>query len=182
MTQRTVLALDLATNTGWAEGEIGALPRFGSTRFAPAGSAPAAIFGGAIQWLGTRLQAFRPHVIAYEAPFAPSVMRGHTNANTARILLGLPAVMEGVSYRMGVHNLMEASVGDVRQHFIGTRRLKSAEAKRAVIQRCRDLALDVQDDNQADAVALWFFITAVLDQRTSARSSPLFIEGSNVKN
>lgn len=171
---QTILAYDLATCTGWCEGVPGGEPRYGSIRFAPAGSSTAAIFGGAIKTFVERLQAFRPRVVVFEAPFAPSVMRGKTNANTARILLGLPAILEGCCYRLGVHDLREVSVGDVRQHFLGTRKLRSAEAKRAVIERCRALGFSPTDDNAADAIAVWHYASALIDPRSAARSTPLF--------
>lgn len=155
---RVLLALDLATHTGWAEGTLGDTPRFGSIRFADVGSGRPAMFSGAFKWIGTRLQAFRPHVIAYENPFAPSVMKGHTNRSTALVLLGLPAVMQAVGYTMGIYSFCGCKPQTVRQYFINQGRLPSAEAKRAVMQRCRELGHEVKNDNEADALALWYYV------------------------
>ena len=41
-----ILALDLATTFGWAEGGIDGTPRYGSERFAPAGADRAAVLFG----------------------------------------------------------------------------------------------------------------------------------------
>lgn len=159
---RVLLALDLATHTGFAEGTIGDTPRFGSIRFAPSGSGRPALFGGAVSWIGTMMQGFRPQIIAYENPFAPSVMRGHTNRSTALVLLGLPAIIQGIGYRMGVFNFCGCKPETVRQYFINQKRLPRAEAKRAVMQRCRELGHDVKNDNEADALALWYYVDAML--------------------
>jgi hypothetical protein len=168
-----VLFLDLATQTGWAEGVPAGQPRYGSIRLAPQGATTSEIFGGLIRFLGQRLQAFPPSLVVFEAPMTPANMGGHTNIRTIRVLIGLVAVAEGVCNRMGVP-VKEVTVGDVRQHFIGTRRLKSAEAKRAVIKQCRMLGYDPSDDNAADALAGWHYATAILDPRTAHRSTPLF--------
>ena len=174
MTTETVLALDLATRFGWCEGEVGGKPRFGSVRCAPEGAASPAIFGGYLKWLATRFQAFRPHVVAYEAPLPPSVMRGKTNVNTTRILLGLPAITEAVCDRSGIWKVYEARVDDVRQHFLGARTIRGAEAKRAVAARCRQLGLEPPDDNAADAIALWDYVCALRNPKIAAASTPLF--------
>lgn len=176
MTDATVLCYDLATTTGWCEGVPGGEPRYGSVRFAPAGSSQAAIFAGALQVFTDRLRTFRPRTVVYEAPLAPNVMRGKTNFSTTRILLGLPAILECVCYRLGIWDVREVSVQDVRQHFLGARRPQNP--KRAVIERCRALGYEPQDDNCADAIGIWHFATALIDPRTAARSTPLFGEVS----
>jgi hypothetical protein len=173
----TVLALDLATRFGWCEGEIGGKPRFGSERCAPSGAASPAVFGGFLKWMGTRMQAFRPNVVAYEAPLAPSLMRGKTTVQTSRILLGLPAITEAVCDRVGIYTVLEARVDDVRQHFLGVRTMRGDEAKRAVMARCRQLGLDPPDDNAADAVALWDYVCAMRNPKLQALRTPLFEKG-----
>lgn len=159
---KTLLALDIATHTGWAEGDLGGVPKSGSIRFANVGDHRANTFAGAIQWLGTRLQAFRPHIIAYEKPFTPDVMRGHTNRNTALILLGLPAVIQGVAYRMGVHSLCGCAPNTIRKYFLGFKPERGANIKKLVMARCRELGHDVKNDNEADAIALWYYVDAML--------------------
>jgi hypothetical protein len=162
-----ILALDLATRFGWAEGTLGDRPISGSQRCASEGATSAEIFGGFFKWLAERMQAFRPHVLVYEAPLTPSHARGKTNINTSRILLGLPAIAEAVANRCGVP-VLEARVDDVRAHYIGERRLRGAEAKKAVILRCRQLGLQPRDDNEADALALLDYVQAIRNPRHAA--------------
>lgn len=169
----TILALDLATTFGWCEGATDRQPFYGSERFAPAGADSNAIFGGAVRWLGARLVAFKPRRIVYEAPLAPSLMRGRTNMRTARILLGLPAIIEGVAYTFGVYDVREARVADVRNHFIGSNP-RGPEGKRATVARCRQLGFSPTDDNAADAIALWHYAAAHADAAASLRQTPMF--------
>ncbi|WP_099863801.1 hypothetical protein [Pararhizobium haloflavum] len=174
----SILALDIASNCGWAEGEPGEEPRFGSVRLAPDGSSQAAIFGGMIQFLGSRLQAFRPRTIVFEAPELFRLRSGKATRHTIEVLFGLPAVMQGVAYRMGVHDLQEATSNDVRGFFIGKRNLKRAEAKREVVAACRRRGWDVKNDDEADALALWSFMSAVKvpELRLQTPKAPLFKE------
>lgn len=173
-----VLALDLARRMGWAEGHPGDVPRVGTVELAREGASHAAIHGGMIKWLGTRLLAFQPSAIVFEAPIPPPHMRGKTNFNTTRVLLGLAAVVEGVCFCKGVHNLTEASVGDVRMHLLG-RRPPAATAKQQVISRVRMLGVDTKDPDAADAAALWFYQTSIMYPRWArALDTPLFRKGS----
>lgn len=166
-----VLFLDLATTTGWCEGVPGEKPTSGTMRLAPPGSSPAAIFGGLLDWLASRLTTFRYRMIVYEAPFDPRHMK--TNINTARVLLGLPAIVEAVAHQTGNHRIKEASVHDVRQHLLG-RRPPKGEAKRVVMDRLRVLGYSPKDDNEGDAIAGWLYATALVESRIAQMTSPMF--------
>jgi hypothetical protein len=48
------------------------------------------------------------------------------------------------------------------------------QAKRETIGRCRALGIHVEDDNQADAIALWLFQCAQIRPQLGLRTSPLF--------
>jgi hypothetical protein len=166
----SVLFLDLATRTGWCEGVPGETPTSGTLRLAPAGSSPAAVYGGLVAFLGTRLTALRYRAVAYEAPMDPRHMK--TNINTARVLLGMPAIVEGLAYQTGHHRLFEANVHDVRKHLLGYRP-QAGEAKRVVMGALRQLGFDPRDDNEGDAIAGWLYACAVLSPGTAAASTPL---------
>ncbi len=152
-----ILALDIATATGVAEGAPGEQPTLRSVRFGEQGASLEASFAAAIAWTEQVLQERRPGMIVFEAPLAPSFMRGHTSANTIRKLMGLAAVITGTAHRHGFYNIREATVSDIRRHFLGRRRLRSAEAKKATIARCRELGLNPKNHNESDAAALWFY-------------------------
>ncbi len=163
-----ILCLDLATTMGWCEGLPGEKPASGTIRLAPEGSKPAAIGGGLLDWLATRLTTFRYRMIVYEAPMDPRHMK--TNINTARLLLGLPMVVEAVAYQTGHYGLREVSVNDVRKHLLGfiPRRQKGERGdgpKQAVISGLRGRGFDPADDNEADAIAAWIFVTDTIAGR-----------------
>ncbi len=162
MFQGSILALDIATNTGWAEGDPEALkPHFGSLRLAPEGSDQAALFGGMIGFLGTRFQAFRPRTVVFEAPELFRLKSGKATRKTIEVLFGLPAVASGVCSRYAIHDLQEAAPNDVRGFFIGNRNLKREQAKKAVLAECRRRGWDCANDDEADACAMWAFMAAI---------------------
>ena len=168
-----ILALDLARQMGWAEGIPGETPTYGTHKLAPEGSEPMAVFGGALDFVARRMQATRYRMLIYEAPFDPRVMGFKTNVNTARILIGLPAIVEGVAYQMGHYNIREADVNEVRFFLLGAKP-KKAEGKRLVADHLRMLGYEPQDDNASDALALWHFAASILDSRHGAKTTRLF--------
>lgn len=174
MQPKTILALDLATTTGWAEGPVGGRPIFGSIRLAPAGASQEEIFAGAIKWIGGRLMAFRPDILVFEESELFRLRSGKATKATIEVLFGLPAVIGGVAHRMGVPVIRKAMTCDVRKHFIDHARMKRIDAKAAVIAECRRRGWGVKNDDEADALALWDFMSAVVDPAQRATGMPLF--------
>lgn len=159
-----ILALDLATRFGWAEGPIGGVPRYGSERFAPAGADRAAVLAGAVRFFQRRFMAFRPAAVVFEAPLPPSFMRGHTNFNTSRTLLALPGIIEALCSINGIHRCEEAKVSDIRRFFIGGNP-RGEEGKKQTIAKLVGMGFEPQDDNAADALALWHYACAKYRER-----------------
>lgn len=171
-----ILFLDLATVTGWCEGAPGEKPISGTLRLAPEGSNNAAVFGGLIAFLGQRLTAFRYRKIVYEAPMDPRHMK--TNIKTARMLIGMPAIVEGIAHQTGHHSISEVQVQDPRKHLLGyiPRREKGGRndaQKRPVIERLTALGFDPADDNEADAIAGWLYACALVDPAKAQDVTPL---------
>jgi hypothetical protein len=123
-----VLALDLASVTGWTVGEPGGIPAHGSIRFASAGASHEAIFAKALLWMEAKLTFYQPTMIVWEAPLATSFSRGNTTNNTTTLLYGLPAIIGAVAYLRGIYDIRKADTKDVRRHFIGCNP-KRVEAK-----------------------------------------------------
>ena len=161
---QTILALDLATRFGWAEGPLGGTPRHGSERFAPAGADRAAVLAGAVRHFQRRFMAFKPAVVIFEAPLPPSFMRGHTNFNTSRTLLALPGIIEALCCINGISRCWEAKVSDIRHFFIGGNP-RGEEGKKQTIAKLVGMGFAPQDDNAADALALWHYACAQLRER-----------------
>jgi hypothetical protein len=160
---KTILALDISSTVGWAEGPVSGHPMiFGRERLAPEGAGDAAIFAGMLQFLGRRLAALKPRIIVYEAPLDPRILTKTTRA-TLRRLNGLPAVAEAIAYRMGVYDIREIETGDLKMYWHGKRNLPRAVVKPMTIRKMRALGYDVQDEDAADAIAVHRYLAAYLD-------------------
>ena len=181
-----VLALDLATVSGFAVGQLGAAPCCGSKRLASKGASHAAIFGNAIEWLIEFTREHKPNVVAIEAPLSLGAIaksrRGGwgraQNADTNLLLNGLIAIAMGVAYARGIYNINLHPVTAIRSHFIDMNVCARGEAKLYTIRKCRSLGwLEEADDDAADAAALWSLQCSLLDPRQALRVSPLFLRG-----
>jgi hypothetical protein len=172
-----ILALDLATITGWARGRVGETPTSGSIRFGTREASDGAVFGHAIGWFSKLLEAQpRPDIIVLESMLPPGAKVGHTNSSTRDRLAGLHAIVRGVAHIRGEGAIELAcySVGDIRHHFIGERSLKRAQAKQAILTRCAMLGWQAVDNNAADALAAWSFACSIIDPAQAIKVSPLF--------
>jgi crossover junction endodeoxyribonuclease RuvC len=168
-----VLALDLATLAGWAVGEPGAEPAHGSVRFASVGASHEAIFASAHKWMVEQMVLHEPEMVIWESPLPTSFRQGRSTVDTTSLLYGLPAVVGTVAYLGGVYNIRKADTKDVRLHFIGCNP-KRAKAKPMVKRQCRAMGWEVDDDNEADALATWHYMCSLLEPKLALRPTPLF--------
>ena len=151
-----VLALDLATAFGWAEGAPGETPRVGSGRFASGGSSHAAVGAGALQWFADRLAIPpKPAVVFVERIGLHSIAGGKSSFDVVYRLLGLAFMLETIAYRRGVYDVRFAKAEDVRLHFVGTKNAKGDAGKLLTQRRCDALGWTWRNPDEADALALW---------------------------
>lgn len=169
----SVLALDLASVTGWALGEPGSVPMHGSIRFARAGSSHEAMFAKAHVWMHEMCELHNPGLLVFEAPLQ-GFKGGKTTDDVTTILRGLPAIVGAVAYLRRIYDIRKADTRDVRNHFIGSNP-KRAKAKLMVIRQCRAMGWDVEDDNEADALATWHYMCSLLEPKLAMRPTPLFL-------
>lgn len=156
-----ILALDIATITGWAIGPINATaPLNGSHRIAAPGADIAYTLVKFERWLLDFLTVKTPSLVVFEAPVPRSAAHGF---QTARKLLGLIAVCELVCFRSGIQ-CREAAIQTVRKHFCGNGRAD----KEAVQAMCAARGWAFADDNAADALALWSYSAETLKRRNIA--------------
>ncbi|GGC90599.1 hypothetical protein [Chelatococcus reniformis] len=188
MTAPVVLALDLATASGWAIGPVGSRPRCGSLPLGERGAPRRERAAELTKWLAAMLKLEAPRLIVIEQPLQPAVLvKIGGSLDTALLLYGLAVVAESVAHLRGVRDVRMADVQDVRQHFTGHRTFKAtvhpltgkkitarANGKSAVINMCRMRGWDVADDDQADAMATWSYGCALIDRRAAAAATPLF--------
>ena len=130
-----VLALDIATKTGWS------LPDMAGTYDASFAGYDGAKFAVFSAWLANMIDEHNPDIIAIESPF----MRGaHT-----RLLFGLVAVAHMVAH-FHKKTATERSIKAIKTFATGKHNATKAE----VFQAIKDKDFNPLDDNQADAIAL----------------------------
>lgn len=139
-----ILALDIATNTGWALDD-GRHIRSGSIWFAEKLRAKdrkrPKILSEARSMLNDLVNATQPDQIVYESPF----MRGAGS----RLLWGLTSTVECIASERGIP-VSEMAVKSVRKKLIGT----GSATKDDVQIILRSLGYAFSDDDEADAIAL----------------------------
>ena len=162
-----IFALDLATKFGWAWGRPeDVAPRFGSIVLK---GDRAAKYRQLREFLGVMVTDKVSRVV-FESS-ATQVMHGQTNIETIKLLIGLTEHVEEFCYQRV--ELREARVSDVRMHFIkGNPKREIAKAK--TVGRCREMGWDVNNDDEADACALWSYQVCTIRPDLAHTHSPLF--------
>lgn len=161
-----IVAFDTATRTGVAVGEAGGTPRAWTVDLGQART-QAGRFSRMLKATRIILEEHQPDLIAVEAPIT-----GRMEASATQLMLiGVRACVIGEAERMGVRSV-EYPVATIRKHFLGKHFTRKhfpnlppqrarKEIKGMVIHRCRTLGWRVDDDNQADACALWDYACAM---------------------
>ena len=165
-----LMALDLATNTGVAIGDVSGSPLCHSESLGKAAGSQGARFSEALYMTRRLIEQHKPDAIAIEAAVITGVVGGQARLESA---LGIRGVVMCVAHvkRVAVY---EHAVVSIRKHFIGSGKVKRAEAKAATIARCRQLGWHVANDNEADAAALWDFTRAKLRLGATPSAGGLF--------
>lgn len=152
-----ILALDLASRTGWAYGPASARltkpQAFGYWDLGRSTVSMAAPWAALGDFLGDAYTTFGPSMIVFEAPLPP---QAQTHAKTARLLFGYCTVAELFCYRREIR-CREQDATSVRKRLIG----KGRPDKNEIVAWCRARGLDITDHNAADAVLLWYFAAAL---------------------
>lgn len=141
-----LLALDLATKTGWCHGAPGDEPTFG-THVLPSTDEDIGTFGNAFEdWLYTELADLGPQAVVYEQP---SVFAKTTPVTNIK-LNGLACVAEMVCEKAGVR-VYAANPSKLKKFWTGRGNAKKPD----MIDACKRYGWHPRDDNAADAIALW---------------------------
>ncbi len=170
-----VLTFDIATSTGVAWGTAGETP-LATTHDLGKGLSDAKRFAKVIEIAGDHIETYQPDLVAYEAPVAGK----HAN----HLLIGLVGCVAGVAASYG-HDPVKIDIGSYRKHFLGKHyikrdfpTLKDAAARKAikqlVIDRCELLGWSPDNDDEADAMALWDYAAAKARGHQSVPAGGLF--------
>jgi hypothetical protein len=169
-----LLALDIATTTGFAIGRVGATaPQCGSIRFGKPGASQLAICGHALEWAIDTIKPPLPDVVAIEALLPPQAARGKSNVDHD-LLAHLHGIIMGVCFVRGIFKVRKHAVMTVRRHFIDLKTCRRGESKAEVQRKCKELGWLAADADAADAAALWSYQASLIDPEQAVRISPLF--------
>ena len=146
-----LLALDLASSSGWASYQPEGAPILSSgTLVLPKTGKDVGhflfIFHVAIKQM---IEDPRPGVVVYETPW----IGPKTSQAVARKLMGLAGVLEMVCYERSI-TCREVNNATVRKHFIGKGRGQRAELKALTIAACEKRGWAPNNDDEADALAI----------------------------
>lgn len=161
-----ILALDIATVTGWALGSLDCEPEAGRFRLPKTGDDIGRFVNAYRDWLVEMIDRHSPSRVVYESPL--TTPGPQTNMMTLRKLGGLTVMTESVAVDMAVE-CKEANLSTIRKHFVGRGRapkdVKDGRKwfKAAVMDRCQVKGWHPADDNEADALALLDFSLWCLD-------------------
>lgn len=179
-----LLALDVATTTGWAYGLPGDRPSFGhfrSGRPRPKGEGNAGeVLAQFRIWLAARCREWQPRMIVFEAPYVPRVAPDKVRTVHGRLISTLPSssppidihvlrrlislcgLVEMVAHEHQIPCREEAS-NVICRHFTGNGSWGGRANKKAATQKmCAVYGWPGVTEDEADALALWVYAEAVL--------------------
>jgi hypothetical protein len=157
MQRGKILALDVATKTGVAEGRPGEVPHLQTIDFRGKDKDDlAGLYGRATLWMATKLRDDPPDLVVIEQPVPPSGAWGHTNHQTSLITIGLFGIICGIVHCKSIR-LEIAPISTWRKHFIGGGDHPGKVAKEMALARCALLGWggpDI-DHNAAESAGIW---------------------------
>jgi hypothetical protein len=160
-----ILALDLSLSTGWAYGQLGEKPNWGRWslgRVAEGG----AVFARLEDEIDDAIRLHRPRALIYEAPLPANRQNDNT---TAKLLLGLPAVVELIAYRHRIECFWQNAI-QARSKVLGKApRGKSQDIKPVIMAWAKARGWDTHgQDDAADALLLLVYATVIRDRTGQA--------------
>jgi crossover junction endodeoxyribonuclease RuvC len=150
---KVVLALDLSTKTGWCVGAPGSKPAFGRWLLGSSSATPAAPWCGLLDCLADAVVVHRPTRIDVEAPLPATSQKSQ---DIARLLIGLADMAQIFCFRRELPHA-EHNAATVRRVVLGAGHGRAPKSE--IIGWCRARGFDVIDDNAADAIVLWHYVT-----------------------
>lgn len=170
----TLLALDIATETGWCVGKPSAEPTFGFYRTRDGGLPNKLIDFG--NWLRQVIAQHQPELVAFEEPPNPTWGAGRgkkgTNATTILMLNALCTKAEEICAEQRL-TCRSVSAGKWKKNMVGTSRFGKSVRPYPATESCAQRGWLVTNHNTADAVGVWLYAVAVINPDAAAKFDPL---------
>lgn len=194
MSAKHVLALDIATLTGFAIGRVDVeplKPRVGTVDLGRLASDTEDKMAALFRFMTDTFMVDRPDLVVIERAMDPNVAarRGNRSitieetislAKTAGMLCRLSGIpfkycdrQKALGYFTG-----QSTYKDEKDPRTGKVTKSRDVGKRATVRRCFQLGVQVDNDDQADAVALFFWAAGQDTPRIAAAVTPLFAGGN----
>jgi hypothetical protein len=165
-----LLSLDLATKTGWAFGTTEAGdPVSGVLSLPKTGVELGPYLNDFAQWLNRLCIEHDVEQIVYEEPIMPM---GSIRKDTLMKLYNLAGTAERVAHHRKVP-VRSVDAGTWKKFFCGRGGFGKSTKPYPPIIKCREYGWQPKDDNEADAIGLWFYGCAVLSPKEYMRFDPL---------
>lgn len=151
MPGHNVLTLDLGSWTGWCEGHLDGVPRYGVWKLRDKERVDRA--RALRDLLFDRFEGpDRPVEVVFESPLHRGQQRGEAQVRLAHSLV---AHVEACCRDFNI-TFYESHVQSTRKAVLGRGHFKAGTAKQAVAEFCASQGWEPADDNAADALVLWF--------------------------
>lgn len=171
-----ILALDLATLLGWACSMPGEAPRFGSFHIV-SDRGDGYFFASFEGWLTDIIAVHDPRLMVVEAPVLNHGNgrdgKNRTSIQTAFRLMGLVAIAMKVAEQKGVR-YDRANNSSIKKDATGNGHATKPDMVRAMVLR----GWRVNNDNEADALAILFWAERKWAPKTPRAIGPLFAAGT----
>lgn len=145
-----IMALDLAAQTGFAVGRPCSQPIFGHVRLRGKKAGERLLF--LLNFLRDQHKEHQFDLVVFEEQY----IGGKMAPSAALTLYGYRAIPLAFCAMRGVQDAQQ-SPSSVRKHFIGNGGLGRDAAKKFVMDECARRGWKVDNDDEADALALWDF-------------------------
>jgi Holliday junction resolvasome RuvABC endonuclease subunit len=160
-----ILALDLATKTGWCFAEAGKPVSVGTLQLPRTGNNIGVFLSTFSAWLRPALLERQPDLVVFESP----ILRGATQIATLRKLYGLAGVTEMIADEYGAR-VFECSITQAKKALSGNGRAEKPD----MIEAAKGRGVEVTDDNQADAFGVFLFAVAQASPSNLSAYDPVF--------
>lgn len=172
-----VAAFDIASTTGAAHGDVGdPKPRLWAWVLSDGGEERHQRLAYFDRYLSAYFAEYAPDVVAYEKPLGIAVIASmmakglyRTSEDVLLMLRGAIGVLEARASAANVPKILPIDIKAARGHLVGQRTFpKGQDAKAATMRAAASLGWDPQDDNEADAAAIWSLVCAQENPKLAA--------------